>query len=72
MGPTLKKMKAELIDVSQCKKNLDIEIPQEVVDAEIARGRTPCGPICTLLDIAQLELWLRGLHNRGVLQFQGA
>ena len=29
-------MKAELIDVSQCKKNLDIEIPQEVVDQEIA------------------------------------
>ena len=29
-------MKAELIDVSECKKNLDIEIPQEVVDAEIA------------------------------------
>jgi trigger factor len=28
-------MKAELIDVSKCKKNLDIEIPQEVVDAEI-------------------------------------
>jgi hypothetical protein len=29
-------MKAELIDVSECKKNLDIEIPQEVVDAEIS------------------------------------
>lgn len=29
-------MKAELIDVSGCKKNLDIEIPQEIVDAEIA------------------------------------
>jgi len=29
-------MKAELTDVSECKKNLDIEIPQEVVDAEIA------------------------------------
>jgi trigger factor len=29
-------MKAELIDVSKCKKNLDIEIPQEVVDAEIS------------------------------------
>jgi trigger factor len=29
-------MKAELIDVSECKKNLDIEIPQEIVDAEIA------------------------------------
>src|SRR5262245_17977090 len=29
-------MKAELTDVSGCKKNLDIEIPQEVVDAEIA------------------------------------
>jgi len=29
-------MKVELIDVSECKKNLDIEIPQEVVDAEIA------------------------------------
>ncbi|PYS41545.1 MAG: trigger factor [Acidobacteria bacterium] len=28
-------MKAELIDLSECKKNLDIEIPQEVVDAEI-------------------------------------
>src|SRR5437016_1570014 len=28
-------MKAELIDVSACKKNLDIEIPQEVVDREI-------------------------------------
>src|SRR2546426_10150566 len=28
-------MKAELIDVSACKKNLEIEIPQEVVDAEI-------------------------------------
>jgi trigger factor len=28
-------MKADLIDVSQCKKNIDIEIPPEVVDAEI-------------------------------------
>jgi trigger factor len=28
-------MKAELIDVSDCKKNLDIEIPQDVVDHEI-------------------------------------
>src|SRR5437870_9652315 len=28
-------MKAELIDISGCKKNLDIEIPQEVVDREI-------------------------------------
>jgi trigger factor len=28
-------MKAELIDLSECKKNLDIEIPQDVVDAEI-------------------------------------
>src|SRR5437870_7733571 len=28
-------MKAELIDVSECKKNLEIEIPQEDVDAEI-------------------------------------
>lgn len=28
-------MKADLIDVSDCKKNLDIEIPQDVVDAEI-------------------------------------
>src|SRR6266850_3993167 len=30
-------MKAELIDVSECKKNLDIEIPQEVVDQEITQ-----------------------------------
>src|SRR6267378_1984134 len=30
-------MKTELIDVSDCKKNLDIEIPQEVVDQEIAQ-----------------------------------
>jgi trigger factor len=28
-------MKADLVDVSQCKKNIDIEIPPEVVDAEI-------------------------------------
>src|SRR5215467_14201319 len=28
-------MKAELTDVSACKKNLDIEIPEEVVDKEI-------------------------------------
>src|SRR5213593_2012970 len=28
-------MKAELIDISACKKNFDIEIPQEVVDHEI-------------------------------------
>ena len=28
-------MKAELTDLSECRKNLDIEIPQEVVDAEI-------------------------------------
>src|SRR6184192_1668855 len=28
-------MKAEIIDISECKKNLDIEIPQEVVDREI-------------------------------------
>jgi trigger factor len=28
-------MKAELVDISEVKKNLDIEIPQEVVDQEI-------------------------------------
>jgi trigger factor len=28
-------MKADLIDLSDCRKNLDIEIPQEVVDQEI-------------------------------------
>src|SRR5215813_7733317 len=28
-------MKAELTDLSECKKNLEIEIPQEVVDKEI-------------------------------------
>jgi trigger factor len=28
-------MKAELTDISSCKKNLDIEIPQEIVDHEI-------------------------------------
>ena len=28
-------MKAELIDLSECKKNLQIEIPEDVVDAEI-------------------------------------
>ena len=28
-------MKAELIDLSECKKNLDIEIPPDVVDAKI-------------------------------------
>src|SRR5215468_3973373 len=28
-------MKAELTDISECKKNLEIEIPQEVVDHEI-------------------------------------
>src|SRR5712671_4495191 len=28
-------MKAELTDVSECKKSLDIEIPQEIVDGEI-------------------------------------
>jgi trigger factor len=33
MGTLL--MKAELTDVSECKKNLDIEIPQDVVDHEI-------------------------------------
>src|SRR5216110_3180190 len=30
-------MKAELIDISACKKNLDIEIPQEVVEREITQ-----------------------------------
>src|SRR3989442_12592900 len=30
-------MKAALIDVSECKKNLDIEIPQEAVDREITQ-----------------------------------
>jgi trigger factor len=30
-------IKAELIDISECKKNLDIEISQEVVDNEIAQ-----------------------------------
>jgi trigger factor len=30
-------MKAELVDVSECKKNLDIEIPLEVVDKEITQ-----------------------------------
>jgi trigger factor len=29
-------MKVELADISDCKKTLDIEIPQDVVDAEIA------------------------------------
>ena len=29
------KMKAELIDISECKKNLEIEVPQDVVDVEI-------------------------------------
>ena len=29
-------MKAELTDISECKKSLDIEIPQDVVDHEIA------------------------------------
>src|SRR5438105_15654457 len=28
-------MKVELTDVSECKKNIDIEIPEEVVDHEI-------------------------------------
>jgi trigger factor len=28
-------MKAELIDISSCKKNLEIEIPQDIVDHEI-------------------------------------
>src|SRR4030095_3196246 len=28
-------MKAELTDISECKKNLDIETPQEAVDHEI-------------------------------------
>ena len=28
-------MKSELNDVSECRKNLDIEIPEDVVDAEI-------------------------------------
>src|SRR5437016_1738986 len=56
-------MKAELIDVSECKKNLDIEIPQEVVDQEITQiaqdlarrarvpgfrpGKTPIGVVKT-------------------------
>ena len=31
-------MKAELIDISTCKKSLDIEIPLDVVDNE---GRSP-------------------------------
>lgn len=31
----LQHMKAELIDIGKCKKNIDIEIPSEVVDAEI-------------------------------------
>jgi trigger factor len=30
-------MKAELVDVTECKKNLDIEIPLEVVDQEITQ-----------------------------------
>src|SRR5438876_8715043 len=30
-------MKAELIDISECKKSFDIEIPQDVVDSEITR-----------------------------------
>ncbi|HYR43181.1 MAG TPA: trigger factor [Terriglobia bacterium] len=30
-------MKAELVDLSECKKNLDIEIPQEIVDQEITQ-----------------------------------
>jgi trigger factor len=29
-------MKAELVDVSECKKNLDIEVPHEAVDSEVA------------------------------------
>jgi trigger factor len=34
-SPSFRIMKSELIDVSETKKNLDIEIPQEVVDHEI-------------------------------------
>ena len=30
-------MKADLIDISECKKNLDIEVPHDVVDAEITQ-----------------------------------
>jgi trigger factor len=30
-------MKAELTDISQCKKSFEIEVPQDVVDNEIAR-----------------------------------
>ena len=30
-------MKAELTDISECRKSFDIEIPQDVVDNEISR-----------------------------------
>ena len=33
--PTLIKMKAELVDISECKKNFEIEVPQDIVDVEI-------------------------------------
>src|SRR5262249_10952510 len=35
LSSRIKAMKAELRDVSACKKSLDIEIPEEVVDKEI-------------------------------------
>jgi len=28
-------MKAELVDISECKKNFEIEVPQDIVDVEI-------------------------------------
>ena len=34
-SPPFRIMKAELTDISECKKNLEIEIPQDVVDHEI-------------------------------------
>jgi trigger factor len=35
LRPEHKKMKSELSDISTCKKILDIEVPQEIVDSEI-------------------------------------
>ncbi len=44
----------------------------DVTATERASSPEAWGAMSNLLDIAQLEVWLRGLHNRGVLQLQGA
>jgi asparagine synthase (glutamine-hydrolysing) len=44
----------------------------DLLATDCAHSPASWGAMCNLFDMAQLEVWLRGLHNSGVLQLQGA